>query len=285
SLQETYPFPLLSLLPPSPPPSLSPLLPSLPLAPFPPPCPTPGGPLPGERMLAGAMLQQARALFNHALPSALSNSPVPPTSPNLPQPLPTSPNLSPVPQAAHSQGLERMLAGAMLQQARPPWVIVLRGVPVEAIRGVVQALYCGTMDDGLMDRHIFHLLLLAHSLPIPLLKSLCLEALRSRLLSPANAVDTLVLARLVGSRALQALTQQYIVRHHADVALTDAWAMLSQEYPDVKGMLVGMVEARKKGGVEGRSITGRIVLVIEFSRTGVESEEEERVMGSGNKRA
>ncbi|CAI5519338.1 unnamed protein product [Closterium sp. Naga37s-1] len=148
--------------------------------------------------------------------------------------------------AAHSQGLERMLAGAMLQQARPPWVIVLRGVPVEAIRGVVQALYCGTMDDGLMDRHIFHLLLLAHSLPIPLLKSLCLEALRSRLLSPANAVDTLVLARLVGSRALQALTQQYIVRHHADVALTDAWAMLSQEYPDVKGMLVGMVEARKK---------------------------------------
>ncbi|CAI5520773.1 unnamed protein product [Closterium sp. Naga37s-1] len=148
--------------------------------------------------------------------------------------------------AAHSQGLERMLAGTMLQQARPPWVIVLRGVPVEAIRGVVQALYCGTMDDGLMDRHIFHLLLLAHSLPIPLLKSLCLEALRSRLLSPANAVDSLVLARLVGSRALQALTQQYIVRHHADVALTDAWAMLSQEYPDVKGMLVQMVEARKK---------------------------------------
>ncbi|CAI5966093.1 unnamed protein product [Closterium sp. NIES-64] len=148
--------------------------------------------------------------------------------------------------AAHSQGLERMLAGAMLQQARPPWVIVLKGVPVEAIRGVVQALYCGTMDDALMDRHVFHLLLLAHSLPIPLLKSLCLEALRSRLLSPTNAVDTLVLARLVGSRALQALTQQYIVRHHADVALTDAWAMLSQEYPDVKQMLVQMVEARKR---------------------------------------
>ncbi|CAI5494555.1 unnamed protein product [Closterium sp. Naga37s-1] len=161
--------------------------------------------------------------------------------------------------AAHSQGLERMLAGAMLQQARPPWVIVLRGVPVEAIRGVVQALYCGTMDDGLMDRHIFHLLLLAHSLPIPLLKSLCLEALRSRLLSPANAVDTLVLARLVGSRALQALTQQYIVRHHADVALTDAWAMLSQEYPDVKGMLVGMVEARKKRdtGLQGEEAWAR----------------------------
>ncbi|CAI7892630.1 unnamed protein product [Closterium sp. NIES-53] len=158
--------------------------------------------------------------------------------------------------AAHSQGLERMLAGAMLQQARPPWVIVLRGVPVEAIRGVVQALYCGTMDDGLMDRHIFHLLLLAHSLPIPLLKSLCLEALRSRLLSPANAVDTLVLARLVGSRALQALTQQYIVRHHADVALTDAWAMLSQEYPDVKGMLVGMVEARKKVSGCDRGMVG-----------------------------
>ncbi|CAI5535264.1 unnamed protein product [Closterium sp. Naga37s-1] len=161
--------------------------------------------------------------------------------------------------AAHSQGLERMLAGAMLQQARPPWVIVLRGVPVEAIRGVVQALYCGTMDDALMDRHIYHLLLLAHSLPIPLLKSLCLEALRSRLLSPANAVDTLVLARLVGSRALQALTQQYIVRHHADVALTDAWAMLSQEYPDVKAMIVQMVEARKKRdtGLHGDEVWAR----------------------------
>ncbi|CAM8878362.1 unnamed protein product [Rhodiola kirilowii] len=129
-----------------------------------------------------------------------------------------------------SHVLESLLNQPVKQRKSSEKVILIPGVPSEAVSAFVRFLYSAICSENEMEKYGIHLLALSHVFSIPQLKRKVAQGLAKTLMKE-NVVDVLELAKLCDAPDLKLICMKLISRHFKTVEKTEGWKVLQEHDP------------------------------------------------------
>jgi len=135
---------------------------------------------------------------------------------------------------------------------------VIREVGASAFRAFLQFLYTGDCTDSAKNEYSQELLRLADMYDVPRLKAQCCYVLQQRI-SLTSVSSILGLADMYHGADLQECCINFIVRHFADVIVTDDFKELTHSNPRIVGEIHlaysrSVVAKRSMPEVQGRPV-------------------------------